>query len=228
MRNVVTFVASPRPKWASRPFCPAQAFSQLISRICQKLWPLMVALHPDLGADGRPVRGPAIQLDLQPMVGVAVVSVEQVLFGHCVTHGDEEIEEAIVVVVSPGSGTPPAVVINRTAGENRVNVPSRLLWNRHERVGRTSMIRLCRTCPASHRCRSRPTPRRYTTEALLALRAAIHWRTCRHPSCERELSKGISTERIQPAVVIVICPPSRAPESAGIPKGVVLTKVPSA
>jgi hypothetical protein len=54
-------------------------------------------LHPDLGADGGTIRDCAHKLEHDPMIGVAIVLKETVLY--VAAHG--EVEEAIVVEITP-------------------------------------------------------------------------------------------------------------------------------
>src|SRR5438045_2762308 len=68
-----------------------------------------------LDTDGRPVRNGADALDLHPTIAVAVVFVEEVVPGLA---GHIEVQEAVVVVVRPGTTGECVSIVCRVAGQD--------------------------------------------------------------------------------------------------------------
>ena len=118
MRNVVTFVASPRPKWASRPLSPIQECCPVIVRICQNALRANVRQNFYFRPDAEPIRSLAHQINFQPVVRIAVVPVEQIPLCRRVPARDVKVQESVVVVVAPSDGCGASSLMYRTARRN--------------------------------------------------------------------------------------------------------------
>src|SRR5437867_302524 len=95
------------------PHAPAD-FAQLPKRLSAD-----GGLHAYLRADGRAIGNSADALDFEPIVRVAVVAIQGVVFGAddpAVRY--EQIQETVIVVVAPGATYGIGNVLHRTAAKN--------------------------------------------------------------------------------------------------------------
>ena len=74
--------------------------SGYLARLPNRL-PAYGRLHADLRADGRSVGGRAHQLDHDPVVAVAVVVIQEFIVSR--SSGDKQIQETVVIIVTPGT-----------------------------------------------------------------------------------------------------------------------------
>jgi len=72
-------------------------------------------LHPYSGADAVAVRRRADASHLEPVITVPVVPVEEIRTA-ALPVGDEEVEEAIIIIIAPGRARRVASIIHHAAG----------------------------------------------------------------------------------------------------------------
>src|SRR5438552_14116024 len=76
-------------------------------------------LRTNLGADRRSVRDRADEPEVQPRVAVAIVSIEEVVRAlPYKAVGDEQIQEAVIVVIAPNRAAAIAQIVNEAAGSD--------------------------------------------------------------------------------------------------------------
>src|SRR5437762_2833715 len=94
--------------------CPATAARDLAQ--LPAAHPTGAGFDAHLGPDGGTVRDSPDQFDREPSVAVAVIAVE--VIAATVASGCEQVQEAVVVIVSPSTTPGITVFVDRAAGGN--------------------------------------------------------------------------------------------------------------